>query len=66
MNKAFALYLAMAGTGGTLWWWVVIRVAHIHGVPLFALILGEALAFVAARPLEKQLKKSPGKEEGKP
>jgi hypothetical protein len=66
MNKALLAYVVMAGTGGALWWWVVILRSHIHGLPLFALIAGETLAMVAARPLEKRLKKSTGKEKGKP
>lgn len=50
MRRALAVYAAMTLTGATLWMWAV-RTAGVEGLPLIALVAGEAFALAAARPL---------------
>lgn len=53
--KPIAQYLLMAITGAALWAWVVID-AQVPLLQVVALVIAEALAFTAGRPLEKWLR----------
>lgn len=58
--KPVIQYLLMAATGAALWTWVVID-AQVPLLQVAALLIAEALAFVAGRPLEKWLRNRKGR-----
>lgn len=50
----------MAATGAGLWTWVILD-AQVHALHVVALVIAEALAFTAGRPLETWLKGRKGR-----
>lgn len=54
------LYVMTAAIGASLWTWVIVD-SQLETAHVAALVISEALAFSAGRPLEKWLKNRKGK-----